>query len=134
MGLIFAGIAAYLTSQALEYGTLILNSFTPCFTIICTVILSRIILNESFTWTVDGASVLIIISGCVLGLLQQPFEKVSEFTANNIADLAIIKLTQFSSIVYYAFALTIFTVRYILLKRLGAKLDQFEKKLHNGFN
>ena len=55
---------------ALKYGTVMLISCTPCFTLIFTAIFTPIILKEKFDPYTDGISIYIISIGITTALLQ----------------------------------------------------------------
>ena len=114
VGVLLCFAAAYFTGKALELGNIILNSFSPCFTITFTIILSTLVLKERFIWKVDGVSIFIICTGCLIAILQQPFDLQSPYTKDNVTELVVQRVTQAKSIAYYGIVISIYGARHFL--------------------
>lgn len=80
LGFIGLLVAQILNTYALEYASVILLSSTACFTIIFNSILAPLMLNESFHARSELPTLLLLVVGCTLCIVQEP---EVFFTADN---------------------------------------------------
>lgn len=84
MGAIACAAGQILNTYALNYASVILLSSTCCFTIIFNSALAPYFLSENFSFKSDGVTILLLIVGSLMCLLQEPKSNNDSFEINRV--------------------------------------------------
>ena len=124
IGMFFLACSQILNAFALGLGNIILISSTSCFTIVFNAILSPIILKEKFEFKLDGVTIILVATGSITAVSQQP-EVMPNYSKMSGMDILVTKFKNKLAIAFVACIFLLILIRNIMIFKIDKKLTAF---------
>eukprot|EP00356_Strombidium_inclinatum_P013617 CAMPEP_0170490864 /NCGR_PEP_ID=MMETSP0208-20121228/9924_1 /TAXON_ID=197538 /ORGANISM="Strombidium inclinatum, Strain S3" /LENGTH=158 /DNA_ID=CAMNT_0010766335 /DNA_START=90 /DNA_END=566 /DNA_ORIENTATION=+ len=128
LGVFILGIGQLLNALALKFGNIMLIASTSCVTIIISAVLSPLVLGERFFWKSDGITIMLIASGSICAVTQQPKhlkDNILDDSEGTLTEQLRAKFFTHTAIAYACLLGTILTFRFLARKKLTSVLNSF---------